>query len=133
MHLVEVERDMIAALLAVRNRLAQVTERSQLDELLADHADRLPVLERRIRELGAVPPDPGDRPGELPRDANDMELAKGERDCLRALADDHEALAEIYRDALVFPHHDPESRRVLEHYASEMEHHSQLLASLVTA
>ncbi|HLU67521.1 MAG TPA: ferritin-like domain-containing protein [Kofleriaceae bacterium] len=129
--LVELERDMIAALLAVRNRLGQATDRSQIDELLADHADRLPVLEQRIRELGGVPPDPGERPGDLPRDASDIAYLESERECLRALADDHERLAEQYRDALAFPHHDEESRRILELYANEMEHHEAHLAALV--
>ena len=132
MRLVELERDMIAALLAVRHRLAQATDRSPLDELLADHADRLPVLEQRIRELGGVPPDPGERPGDLPRDASDIAYLQSERDCLRALADDHEALAEDYREALAFPHHDEESRRILELYASEMEHHGARMAALVS-
>src|SRR5690606_29255558 len=129
--LVELGRDMMAALLAVRNRLGQATDRSQIDELLADHADRLPVLEQRIRELGGVPPDPGERPGDLPRDASDIAYLESERECLRALADDHERLAEQYRDALAFPHHDEESRRILELYANEMEHHEAHLAALV--
>ena len=131
--LVELERDMIAALLAVRNRLAQATDRSQLDEFLAEHADRLPVLERQIRELGGVPPDPGERPGDLPRDASDIAYLQTERDCLRAVADDHEALADSYRDALAYPYHDDESRRILEVFASEMEHDEPRLAALVTA
>lgn len=131
-HLVALERDMIAALLAVRSRLPR-SDRSQLDQLLVDHADRLPVLERQVRELGGDPPDPGQRPGELPRDATDIAMVGDDRDAVRALADDHEALAEAYREALALPHEDEEARRVLELYASEMEQHGARLAALLPA
>jgi hypothetical protein len=133
--LVELERDMIAALLAVRHRLADgeraEVDRAQIDQLLVEHADRLPVLERQIRELGGLPPDPGERPGDLPRDAADIAYLSCERDALRALADDHEALADFYRAALAEPHHTAEARRILELYASEMEQHGARLAALL--
>ena len=111
-HLAELERDMIAALLVVRSRLPR-NDRGQLDQLLTDHADRLPVLESQIRELGGDPPDPGHRPGELPRDASDIAVVGDDRDAVRALADDHEALADAYREALALPHADagPDSCR----------------------
>lgn len=129
-HLVALERDMIAALLAARSRLPG-GERSNLDQLLSEHADRLPVLERQVRERGGMPPDPGQRPGELPRDASDIALVGDDREAVRALADDHEALAEAYREALAAPQEDEEARRVLEIYASEMEQHSARLAALL--
>jgi hypothetical protein len=132
-HLVELERDMIAALLAVRNRLGDRPDRGPLDDLLVDHADRLPLLEQQIRELGGVPPDPGDRPGELPRDAADIAHLTDERDALRALADDHEALSERYRQAVALPNHTENARRMLEIFASDMEQHSARLAALIAA
>lgn len=132
-HLVELERDMIAALLAVRNRLSDNPGRGPLDDLLVDHADRLPLLEQHIRELGGVPPDPGDRAGELPRDAGDIAYLGDDRDALRALADDHEALAERYRDALGQPNHTEDARRLLEMFSSDMEQHSARIAALLAA
>jgi hypothetical protein len=132
-HLVELERDMIAALLAVRNRLSDSPGRGPLDDLLVDHADRLPLLEQEIRELGGVPPDPGDRAGELPRDAGDIAYIGDDREALRALADDHEALAERYRSALGDPHHTESARRLLEMFASDMEQHSARLAGLLAS
>lgn len=129
-HLVALERDMIAALLAARNRLPR-SDRSHLDQLLAEHAERLPVLERQVRERGGLPPDPGQRPGKLPRDASDIAMVADEREAVRALADDHEALAQAYREALAVPQDDDEARRVLEVYASEMELHSARLAALL--
>jgi hypothetical protein len=132
-HLVELERDMIAALLAVRNRMADNPGRGPLDDLLVDHADRLPLLEQQIRELGGVPPDPGERAGELPRDAGDIAYLGNDRDALRALADDHEALAERYRAALVQPNHTENARRLLEMFSSDMEQHSSRLAALLAA
>jgi hypothetical protein len=135
--LIELERDMIAALLAVRHQLGEVerggADRGQIDDLLVEHADRLPVLERQIRELGGLPPDPGDRPGDLPRDASDISYLQGGREALRALAEDHEALADFYRRALAEPHHTEEARRLLEQYASEMEKQATVLATLVAA
>lgn len=130
-HLVELERDMIAALLAVRNRLADHPDRGPLDDLLVDHADRLPLLEQQIRELGGVPPEPGERAGELPRDATDIGYISDERDAMRALAADHEALSQHYRDALNFPEHTENARRMLEIFASDMEQHSARLAALL--
>jgi hypothetical protein len=129
-HLVALERDMIAALLAARSRMAR-GERSNLDQMLAEHADRLPVLERQVRERGGMPPDPGQRPGELPHDASDIATVGDDREAVRALADDHEALAEAYRQALAAPDEDEEARRVLEVFASEMEQHSARLAALL--
>ena len=131
-HLVELERDMIAALIAARSLLRR-TDRGQLDQLLTEHADRLPVLERQVRDLGGLPPDPGHRPGELPRDAHDIAMVGDDRDAVRALADDHEALADAYREALAIPTEDDDARRVLELYASEMEQHGARLASLLPA
>jgi hypothetical protein len=128
-HLVALERDMIAALLAARSRLPGV-DRSHLDQLLSEHADRLPVLERQVRELGGLPLDPGQRPGELPRDASAIARVGDQREAVRALADDHEALAEAYREALAAPH-DGEARRVLELFASEMDLHAARLAALL--
>lgn len=132
-HLVELERDMIAALLAVRNRVADSPGRGPLDDLLVDHADRLPLLEQQIRELGGVPPEPGERAGELPRDAGDIAYLGDDRDALRALADDHEALAERYRDALGLPNHTENARRLLEIFASDMEQHSARIAALLAS
>jgi hypothetical protein len=132
-HLVELERDMIAALLAVRNRMADNPGRGPLDDLLVDHADRLPLLEQQIRELGGVPPDPGERAGELPRDAGDIAYLGDDRDALRAVADDHEALAERYRAALGQPNHTEDARRLLEMFSSDMEQHSQRLAALLAS
>ena len=132
-HLVELERDMIAALLAVRNRVSDGPGRGPLDDLLVDHADRLPLLEQQIRELGGVPPDPGERAGELPRDATDIGYLGDDRDALRALADDHEALAERYREALGVANHTEEARRLLEMFSSDMEQHSQRLAALLAS
>ena len=129
-HLVALERDMIAALLAARNRLPGM-ERSHLDLLLTEHADRLPVLERQVRELGGLPPDPGQRPGELPRDASDIARVGDLREAVRALADDHEALADAYREALAIPLDDEVARRTLEIYFSEMEQHGARLAALL--
>lgn len=131
-HLVALERDMIAALLAARNRLPG-SERSNLDLLLTEHADRLPVLERQVRELGGLPPDPGQRPGELPRDASDIARVGDLREAVRALAVDHEALAEAYREALAIPLDDGDTRRTLEIYFSEMQQHSARLAALIPA
>lgn len=129
--LIELERDLIAALLAARNRLEPRTEKSHLDELLAEHAARLPVLERHIRDLGGLPPDPGERAHMLPRDAADITVMTDERDVQRAVAADHEALAERYREALSYPHHHDEARRVLESYSGEMEHEATRLTALV--
>lgn len=129
--LVELERDMIAALLAARNRLELPTARALLDELLADHAGRLPVLERQIRELGGLPPDPGARASDLPRDASDIAVLTDERDALRAVAEDHDALAGHYRVALEFAGHAPEARRLLELHAGAMGSHRARLAGLV--
>jgi hypothetical protein len=131
-HLVALERDMIAALLAARNRLPG-GERSNLDLLLTEHADRLPVLERQVRERGGLPPDPGQRPGVLPRDASDIARVSDLREAVRALADDHNALAEAYRVALAIPSDDDDARRTLEIYFSEMEQHSARLAALLPA
>lgn len=132
-HLVELERDMIAALLAVRNRLADSPGRGPLDELLVDHADRLPLLEQQIRELGGVPPEPGERAGELPRDAGDIAYVSEDREAMRALADDHEALADRYREALGLPNLTENARRLLEIFSSDMEQHSARLAALLAA
>ncbi len=129
-HLLALERDMIAALLAVRNRLPRA-DRGQLDQLLTEHADRLPLLEQQVREMGGHPPEPGVRPGELPRDATDIAVVGDTRTAVRALADDHEALAEAYREALALPQEDEEARRLLELFASEMEQHSARLAALL--
>lgn len=132
-HLVELERDMIAALLAVRNRMGDRPDRGPLDDLLVDHADRLPLLEQQIRELGGVPPEPGERAGELPRDATDIAYLGDDRDALRALADDHEALSDRYREALGIPNHTENARRLLEIFSSDMEQHSARLAALLAA
>jgi hypothetical protein len=130
-HLIELERDMIAALLAVRNRLANAPERGPLDELLVDHADRLPLLEQQIRELEGVPPLPGERAGELPRDAGDITYIQDTRDALRAVAENHEALSDHYRAALAFPDHTENARRLLEIFSSDMEQHSGRLAAML--
>ncbi len=132
-HLVELERDMIAAILAVRNRLADSVGRGPLDEMLVDHADRLPLLEQQIRELGGAPPDPGERAGELPRDAGDIAYLGDDREALRALAEDHEALADRYREALSPPSLTANARRMLEMFASDMEQHSARIAGLLAA
>ena len=131
-HLVELQRDMIAAVLAVRNRMSDGS-RGPLDELLVEHADRLPLLEQQIRELGGVPPEPGGRAGELPRDAADIAYLADDRDALRALADDHEALAERYRESLALPNLTADGRRMLEMFASEMEQDSGRIAALLAA
>ena len=132
-HLVELERDMIAVLLAVRNRLSESPGRGPIDELLVDHADRLPLFEQQIRELGGVPPEPGDRAGELPRDAGDITYLSDDRDALRALADDHEALADHYREALAQPNITENARRALEMFAGDMEQHSARIAGLLAS
>jgi len=129
-HLVALERDMIAALLALRNRLPRA-DHGQLDQLLTEHADRLPLLEEQVREMGGRPPEPGIRPGELPRDATDIAAVGDTKSAMRALADDHEALAEAYREALALPQEDQEARRLLEQFASEMDQDSARLAALL--
>ena len=129
--LVELERDMIAALLAVRNRLTERTDRAPFDELLADHSERLPAMEQEIRDLGGVPPDPGTRPGELPRDASDIAVLGRQRDALRALADDYEVLVDAYRDALSYASYPEETRRLIELYAGEEDQHGARIAALL--
>jgi hypothetical protein len=129
-HLVELERDMIAALLAVRGRLNDSGGRGPLDELLVDHADRLPLFEQQIRELGGVPPEPGERAGELPRDAADIAYLGDDREAQRALAENHEALLARYREALAEPNLTENARRLVEMFASEMEQQSARLAAL---
>lgn len=131
-HLVALERDMIAALRAVRDRLPR-TERGQLDELLAEHAGRLPLLEEQVRAMGGEPPEPGQRPGDLPRDATDIAVVGDNGTALSALADDHEALADAYREALALPQEDEEVRRMLGLFASEMEQQGARLAALLPA
>ena len=131
-HLVALERDMIAALEAVRDRLPRA-DRGQLDLLLTEHADRLPVLEQQVRDLGGDPPEPGPRPSELPRDASDIAVAGDHGAAVRALADDHEALADAYREVLALPGEDDEARHMLELFASEMEQHAARLAALLPA
>jgi hypothetical protein len=126
--LVELERDMIAALLAARNRVELPTARALLDEILADHAGRLPALERHIRELGGVPPDPGARASDLPRDAADIAVLTDEREALRAVVADHEALIGHYRGAIA-QLADPEARRLLEADAAETERHRARLSA----
>ena len=126
--LLELERDMIAALLAARNRLELPTARALLDEILTDHAGRLPTLERHIRDLGGVPPDPGTRASDLPRDAAEIAVLTEERDALRAVVDDHEALIGHYQSALAAVAHDAEARRLLELDAAETERHRARLA-----
>jgi hypothetical protein len=131
-HLVALERDMVAALRALRDRLPRA-EQGQLDQLLTEHADRLPFLEQQVRELGGDLPAPGQRPGELPRDASDIAVLGDNSSATRALADDHEALADAYREALALPQEDEEVRRMLELFASEMEQHGARLAALLPA
>jgi hypothetical protein len=131
-HLVSLERDMVAALLALRNRMPRA-ERGQLDQMLAEHADRLPFLEEQVRSLGGEPPDPAERAGELPRDPSDIAMVGDTCEAVRALADDHEALADAYREALALPEEDEEARRMLMLFASEMEQHSARLAALLPA
>jgi DNA-binding ferritin-like protein len=129
--LVALERDMIAALEAARGRLPG-EDRGQLDQLLADHAGRLPVLEDQVRELGGRPPDPGQQ-AELPHDAAHIATVGDDREAVRALADDHEALADAYREALALPGGDEDVRHTLEQFASEMEQHGAQLAALLPA
>ncbi len=129
-HLLVLERDMIAALQALRDRLPR-DDRGQLDLLLTEHSDRLPLIEQQVRELGGQPPEPG--PGELPRDATDIAVVGETVNAVRALADDHEALADAYREALAQPLEDQEARRLLEQFASEMEQHGAHLAALLPA
>lgn len=132
-HLLELERDMIASLLAVRSRLGDGPGRGPLDELLVDHADRLPLLEQQIRELGGAPPDPGERAGELPRDAGDIGYLSDDREALRALAENHESLLDRYRQTLSEPNLTESGRRMVEMFASEMEQQSGRLAALIAA
>jgi hypothetical protein len=132
-HLVQIERDMIASLLAVKSRLGEGPGRGPLDELLVDHADRLPLLEQQIRELGGAPPDPGDRAGELPRDAGDIGYLSDDREALRALAENHESLLARYREMLTEPNLTEDGRRLLEMFAGEMEQQSGRLAALIAA
>ena len=127
--LVELERDMIAALLAARNRLELPHARSLLDEILADHAGRLPALERHIRELGGLPPDPGTRASDLPRDAADIAVLTDELEALRAVIADHDALVGHYQAAIAQVEHDAEGRRLLELDAAETERHRARLAA----
>jgi hypothetical protein len=129
-HLLVLERDMIAALQALRDRLPR-DDRGQLDLLLTEHSDRLPLIEQQVRELGGQPPEPG--PGGLPRDATDIAAVGETVNAVRALADDHEALADAYREALAQPLEDEEARRLLEQFASEMEQHGAHLAALLPA
>lgn len=129
-HLVVLERDMIAALMAVRGRLPG-DERSQLDLLLTEHTDRLPFLEQQVRDLGGEPPDPAEHAPELPRDANDIRVVGDARDALRALADDHESLVEAYREVLALPHADEAARRQLELFASELHRDGARIAALM--
>jgi hypothetical protein len=132
-HLLELERDMIASLLAVRGRLGDGPGRGPLDELLVDHADRLPLLEQQIRELGGAPPDPGERAGELPRDAGDIGYLPDDREAMRALAENHETLLDRYRQMLSEPNLTENGRRMVEMFASEMEQQSARLAALIAA
>ena len=132
-HLLELERDMIASLLAVRSRLGDGGGRGPLDELLVDHADRLPSLEQQIRELGGVPPEPGERAGELPRDATGIGYLNDDREALRALAENHEELLGRYRQALSEPNVTENARRLLEMFAGEMEQQSARIAGLLAA
>lgn len=132
-HMLELERDMIASLLAVRSRLGDGPGRGPLDELLVDHADRLPLLEQQIRELGGAPPDPGERAGELPRDAGDIGYLSDDREALRALAENHESLLDRYRQTLSEPNLTDSGRRMVEMFASEMEQQSGRLAALIAA
>jgi hypothetical protein len=129
-HLVTLERDMIAALDAVRGRVGGA-DRAQLDLLLTEHTYRLPVLEQQVRELGGQPPDPAHHAAELPRDAHDIRVVGDDRGALSALVDDHEALADAYREALAVSHEDEDARRMLELFASEMEQDGARLAALL--
>jgi DNA-binding ferritin-like protein len=129
-HLVSLERDMVAALQALRSRMPRA-EHGQLDQLLSEHADRLPFLEEQVRALGGQPPDPAERPAELPRDPSDIAMVSDTCEAVRALADDHEALADAYREALSLPEEDEEARSRLMRFASEMEQHSARLAALL--
>jgi hypothetical protein len=130
-HLLVLERDMIAAIEALRDRLPR-DDRGQLDLLLTAHSDRLPQIEQRVREMGGQPPEPGLRgPTEVPHDATDIATVGDTVNAVRALADDHEALADAYREALTLPMEDEQARRLLEQFASEMEQHGARLAALL--
>ena len=134
---IALERDMIAALLAARNRRPRAGA-ARIDELLVEHAERLPVLERRVRELGGQPIEPGRRPGELPRDACWIATVSDDRDVVGALVEDHEALGEAYLQTLaaaaiaaaVGAGAEREAYRMLELYTAEMEHQAASLTVL---
>jgi hypothetical protein len=106
-----------------------------LDVLCLFHKRQGHRAEQQVRDLGGVPPEPGRRPGELPRDASDIAVLgdNGAAVRVRALADDHEALADAYREALALPGDDDETRHMLELFASEMEQHGARLAALLPA
>ena len=128
---------MIAALLAARNRRPRAGS-ARIDELLVEHAERLPVLEGRVRALGGEPLDPGRRPGALPRDACWIATVSDDREALRALIEDHDALGEAYLQTLaaaaiasaVGEAGQREAYRMLELYTAEMEHQGARLASV---
>ena len=128
--LLVLEREMIAALRALRDRLPR-DDRGQLDLLLTEHSERLPLIEQQVRQMGGQPPEPG--PGELPRDATDIAAVDDTVTAVRAVADDHEVLADAYREALAMPLEDEQARHLLEQFASEMEQHGAHLAALLPA
>lgn len=128
---------MIAALLAARNRRSGAST-PRIDELLVEHAERLPVLERRVRALGGLPLAPGRRPGALPRDACWLATVSDDRDAVCALSEDHEALGEAYLQTLaaaaiaaaIGGSAEREAYRMLEMYTAEMEHQAASLIAL---
>jgi hypothetical protein len=136
-HMIALERDMIAALLAARNRRPR-SGAAAIDELLVDHAERLPVLERAVRAVGGQPLEPGRRPGELPRDACWLATVSDDREALCALIEDHDALGEAYLQTLaaaaiaaaVGEAGEREAYRMLELYMAEMEHQGARLVAL---
>lgn len=133
--MIALERDMIAALLAARNRRPR-RGAAAIDELLVEHAERLPILERRVRALGGHALEPGHRPGELPRDACAIATVSDDREALCALIEDHDALGEAYRLAAARiagaagQPGEREAYRMLELYTAEMEHQGARLAAL---
>ena len=134
---IALERDMIAALLAARNRRPR-RGAAAIDELLLEHAERLPILEGRVRALGGQPLDPGRRPGDLPRDACWIATVSDDRQALCSLIEDHDALGDAYLQTLaaaaiaaaVGGSAKSEAYRVLELYTAEMEHQGARLAAL---
>jgi len=112
--LIGVERDMIAALDAARSR-----HRDQLwDHLRTGHADRVAALGRAADGLGGLRFEGDERPGMLPRDAEDIEFLEGNA-LIEAVEADHCAVIDRYEEAQSSLGHHPTVRSLLEKLTEE--------------